>query len=378
LFSELRIQNFQNHSKLKVDLDPKITTITGRSDVGKSAILRALKWVCLNSPQGESFIKNGEPGTTVQLIVDDRKIVRKRGKGDNLYLIEEEEFKAFSSNVPDEIAKILNVGDKNFQGQHDSVFWFSQSAGEVSRQLNSVVDLGVIDDSLANVAKKVRHYQTAAEINRERLQKSKTRRESLAWVVDANNDYAEVERKGSCSRTATAVAASLRELVQGIVGSQKAITAATGQYSELRSMGILAVSAKKSSDKKIELSKLIQFVRDQKKVLDRGVPDILALTAWYTSSKTIESDRLRLSRLIGEIKTQKVILARGIPDFSGVESFLKSYNEARDKRIRLRDSLLVLRGSVLTADEEKKTSEQVHKELEEKLEGKCPVCGKEL
>ena len=193
MLEKILIQNFQCHSKLKIEFDPAITVITGSSDIGKSAILRALRWVCQNYPQGDQFVKDGTNGTTVKLIVDGREIKRKRGKGQNTYLLDKKVYKAFGSDVPDSIKNVLNLNDVNFASQHDSAFWFSLSAGEVSRQLNSIVDLGIIDSSLSAIGKKVRHTQQTIQICKERLSKAKERKEKVDWITKADTDYTKVE-----------------------------------------------------------------------------------------------------------------------------------------------------------------------------------------
>jgi len=193
MLKSLLIQNFQKHEKLKIEFDPKITVISGPSDVGKSSILRALKWICLNHPQGDAFIRNGSKGTTVQLFVDDNKIGRKRSKSLNAYYLNNEEYKAFGQDVPDTISSFLKMDEINFQGQQDAPFWFSLSAGEVSRQLNSVIDLGIIDDALSAIGKKVRHFQSTTQISKERLRTAKDQKEESEWVVQADIDYCSIE-----------------------------------------------------------------------------------------------------------------------------------------------------------------------------------------
>ena len=109
MIKKLLIRNFQIHSKLKIEFDPRITTIIGSSDVGKSSVIRAIKWVCKNNPQGQAFIKDGTKGTSVKLFVDDKSITRKRTKSENTYFLDKNEFKAFGPNVPDTISKVLNI-----------------------------------------------------------------------------------------------------------------------------------------------------------------------------------------------------------------------------------------------------------------------------
>lgn len=56
---KLRIQNFQAHKDTTIEFD-RIATIVGPSDIGKSAVLRALKWVAKNEPKGISFVRDGD------------------------------------------------------------------------------------------------------------------------------------------------------------------------------------------------------------------------------------------------------------------------------------------------------------------------------
>ena len=52
----ITIKNFQSHKKTVITLAPTLTAITGKSDHGKSSIIRALRWVYNNKPQGFKFI----------------------------------------------------------------------------------------------------------------------------------------------------------------------------------------------------------------------------------------------------------------------------------------------------------------------------------
>ena len=135
MIESITITNFQAHKKFTLELDPKITVVTGKSDAGKSAIYRALRWLCTNRPSGNEFIRWGTDGTRVKLRVDGRTIIRKRGKG-NSYSLDKDSYEAFGSDVPEDIAKLLNLSEVSFQGQFDGPFWFDKTPGEVSRALN--------------------------------------------------------------------------------------------------------------------------------------------------------------------------------------------------------------------------------------------------
>lgn len=147
----IEINNFQAHQHLKIDFSPRITTITGPSDRGKSAILRALVWVMTNKPNGDDFIRYGANECSVTVYIDDHVIERIKGKKRNIYILDGIEYKAIKTDVPEEISKIFNINQNNIQQQFDNIFWFSETAGEVGRNLNSIVDLDIIDFVMGNI-----------------------------------------------------------------------------------------------------------------------------------------------------------------------------------------------------------------------------------
>lgn len=194
MLSKLTLVNFQAHTKMTLELDKRITVLTGPSDVGKSSVLRALEWLCLNRPSGNEFIHHGKEFAKVTLEVDDRTIIRKRGK-ENQYFLDEKEFKALGQGtVPQEISALLNVGDPNFQNQLHPPYWFLKSPGEVSRELNSIVNLGEIDRVLSNLASMLRQTRARVLVVGGRLDEAKTKEEELEWVRSATYDLEALEQ----------------------------------------------------------------------------------------------------------------------------------------------------------------------------------------
>lgn len=192
MFERLTLRNFQVHKKFVVDLDPVVTFI-GDTDVGKSTILRALRWLCLNQPDGNEMINWDANWTRVDLELDNgRLITRKRGSK-NLYWLDGKKFVAFGRAVPDEIAKVLNVSDLNFQFQHDPLFWLSLNAGQVSKALNQIVNLGSIDTTLSNIASKLRKCRAEVDVSEGRLETAIARKKELAWVPDVDRAVRRLE-----------------------------------------------------------------------------------------------------------------------------------------------------------------------------------------
>lgn len=190
----LALRNFQRHKKKVFRFAPGITTITGATDSGKSAIIRGLQWVALNRPSGNEFIRTGEKQADALVCVDGKQVKRSRGSGVNTYGVRGDELKAFGNDVPAQVVELLRMGELNFQGQHDAPFWFSLGAGEVARQLNQVVDLGIIDDVLARIATRSRRAKTAEEICAERLTKAREKCKEMDFAEEMDVDLFDVEQ----------------------------------------------------------------------------------------------------------------------------------------------------------------------------------------
>jgi exonuclease SbcC len=191
MIDRLRIENFQRHELLSFSLHPRVTTIVGPTDSGKSAVVRALRWLATNRPRGTAMVRDGSNGAQVKTLIDGKTIARRRGKGVNVYRIDKHDYKAFGDAVPEDVERLWNVDESvNFQGQHDSPFWFSLTAGEVAKRLNSVVDLEAIDRVLSDVASCVRAARSAIDISTSRVQSVENELESLDFVDELNIDLA--------------------------------------------------------------------------------------------------------------------------------------------------------------------------------------------
>ncbi len=175
----LKLSNFQAHADLDLEFDPGVTTIVGPSDVGKSAIMRAMRLLACNQPGGSDFIRWGAKKCTVSIETEDAVVTRTRSAAVNKYEVDGREFVAFGKTVPPEVVAALGMEDVNFQGQYDAPFWLGESAGEVSRQLNRVACLEIIDETLAKSAKLVRSTSTQLEVVTDRVKVAKD--ELAAW-----------------------------------------------------------------------------------------------------------------------------------------------------------------------------------------------------
>lgn len=191
MLTKIIIRNFQNHKRTEVDLGP-ITVFIGPTDAGKSAVWRALRWVGLNRPGGAAFVRSGAKVSQVVVWDDEVAVGRTRGKR-NTYALGGVRYAAFGAGVPDAVAKVLNVGEVNFQGQHDGPFWFCLTPGQVSRELNQIVSLDLIDRALSLAAAGVRQGRSVVGVTEQRLAAAQERAAGLKWTKQADADLRRVE-----------------------------------------------------------------------------------------------------------------------------------------------------------------------------------------
>lgn len=337
MLEKLTIENFQLHKKLVIDLSPTVTTIVGASDKGKSSIIRAILWLATNSPSGDSFINWDAKSTTVTQQVDGREIQRHRGKTANTYSLDGREFKAFGNDVPEEVLELLNLSEINFQQQHDSHFWFCETAGEVSRQLNRIVDLSVIDSTLANLSKVGRETQARIKVLEGQLGEAKESRSSLKWARKADRDLAEVERMG--------------------------------------------LAAQEAADKGRRLGRLVDTVEEATRIGERarsesGACDrVVKLGEEYGAA---HSRALLLKNLLGDIKYQRDIASQPVPD---VGPLIQLHNTMKGMGAQVR-KLEDLANDVRDAGEDVRKTAQAAKEAQEEFEKEigevCPLCERPL
>lgn len=193
MIESLLLENFQTHEKRLFEFSPQVTCLVGPTDSGKSSALRGLLWCLLNPFRGDWFISHWSDWSRSTLLVDNHTVVRYRGKGENYYELDGNRYEAFGSNVPEDIQKVLNTDPISVQSQLDSPFWFLLSPGEVSRELNRVVNLTLIDQVLSSALTSHKKVKTTLQVSTDRLYEARARRDDLQWVLPLSDQIGVLE-----------------------------------------------------------------------------------------------------------------------------------------------------------------------------------------
>lgn len=187
--STIIIKNFQSHRHTVLNLDEHVNVILGSSDVGKTAILRALGWVFFNEPQGTAFIRAGETSTSVELIYSDGYSVKRiRNKKFNGYHINHPDFdepkklSGFGSSVPEEIQEFTGVrkfeiADKiessiTYQTQLEGAFLLSESSIKKAKAIGAISNVNIIDRAIQIANSNIKDFRKNINTSEEALKNS--------------------------------------------------------------------------------------------------------------------------------------------------------------------------------------------------------------
>lgn len=219
---KVTIEGFQSHVQSTFNLSPGLTVITGPSDAGKTAIIRALRWFAFNEPTGEAFlhtirnpdgtIKEAAEQARVAVTFDDGTIITKtRRKGKTTYTHSGYPTPWEKAEVPPEIKETLGLvkqeyGDfetcLNFAFQLDAPFLLSETASVGAKVLGKIAGTEVVDLAISEVNKKT--HQTRNEISYEDKQ--------IGEIDVQLTEYLELD---NTDKQLTAVEAAFKQLKEG-------------------------------------------------------------------------------------------------------------------------------------------------------------------
>lgn len=312
----LELQDFQAHHLFKVELSPSITTIKGPTDVGKSSILRAVRWACQNDLAGDEFIRDGAKKTIVSLTVRDgggneltlRRIKSIASTGINLYELEGKEFKSFSVGVPADIKNLLQLNEINFQAQHDSPFWFNETAGEVSRRLNAVIDLSIIDTTLSNISSAVRAAHERVGVSEERREEVKKELEELEPKRARVEDFNLMKGKYDKLMEVQGEAAELIALIQTIRSSRETVQRCEERSDEGRLILPTGKEALRLNDRCDGLGLLLATIEVHEEKVAQAPPDFKPVDEAYERWAHLSDEAGNLKEHIAQIGRRQTLL----------------------------------------------------------------------
>ncbi len=315
----------------------RVTTLTGKTDSGKSSVLRALRWLLANEPSGDDFIGGfGEaPFALTRLTIDDHTVTRKRGGKSNTYSLDGEEFKAFGTGVPKPIADLANVSDANFQSQFAAPLWFLDSPAEVSRRLNAIINLAEIDSALTDAAKEVRKSKTMVEVCQDRLQQAKAKKKELAWAKELDVKLRALDKLGKQIEELRLKASQIEAIAQEAAKARERVQRAT------------------------------EALLCESRAIDRA-----------SEAMTLTRQADRLGTIAREMDKWSAVLFKPIPDLERLDVLYDRWHKLTARLRTLESIWLSMQQSTYEIDQASMLLSAVNKEL--KKETVCPTCNRKL
>ncbi len=157
MLNKLAVIKYQSHSRSEVTFSRMFTAITGRSQSGKTGLLRALNWVVNGKPRGFRFNSNFTKDPT-EVILDldgNRKISHLKSKNKEVYTLDGKSDDYTGAQVPDKIESLLNFTEINMQSQLEEPFLITSSPGKITRVINKVTNLDKVDLWTSKITTKV-------------------------------------------------------------------------------------------------------------------------------------------------------------------------------------------------------------------------------
>lgn len=390
MLEKIEIKNFQSHQATALNLSPNVNTLQGNSDCGKSAVMRALSWLVFN-PAGDYFIsdwaKRGKTITApceVTLSVNGHKVTRRRDKDFNGYILDDQVFEATRNSVPPQVLSVLGLGEVNVQRQLDPPFLLSMSAGDVSRYINSLVNLTRIDKWTTAVNGRTRSLQQQVESGKQQVEKQQSEVDSYAYV----------EKLEAVSKNLTEIESKLVKLSNEGSALEDSVVDWEKEHIVLNSLPnvdkvLVLLKEAEASWRKSEtaaseisaLKLLLQAHEEQVKAVERmpSVERVMgALQAAQEVDKKREQLKNKLVSISSDINKRLAIFVPQVPDklFEDVALLERWQNIKRNLKERA-ESLANDLCNYGTAMNWIQESEQELEPLMQKLSTMvCPLCGR--
>lgn len=196
---KVRIQDFQSIQDVSLEVQG-FTVIVGRSNIGKSAIVRAIEGA-LSNKEGEDFVRVGSRHAEVDIESPGLTLNWKKGSGHNDYVINGETLESVGRGAPPHIGAAgfreleVNKTKINVQvaSQFSPIFLLdpSKTSGAVAAELISDVGrLSEIQTALRECAKDKRTYESTVRV-RQKDMKAVAAELVLYADIDKDKDLVE-------------------------------------------------------------------------------------------------------------------------------------------------------------------------------------------
>ena len=217
----IEVKGFQSAEDVNFVIDG-FTAIVGRSNIGKSALVRALRYALTNA-EGVHFVRHGlecartlrgvktcKCFSSVHIVMDDFDLLWEKGDSVYRYVFNGSEYDHPGKGIPEFLANNgvapVKVGDESgciqIANQFYPIFLLNQSGGVAAETISDVSKLTRINKATSLVEKDRRDAKATKKVREEDVDKLRIRLsayggldEALQRVADVEGQFAGMEAK---------------------------------------------------------------------------------------------------------------------------------------------------------------------------------------
>lgn len=223
----VHIENFQSIENLDFSIYG-FTCITGKSNIGKSAITRAI-YRCIMNETVKGAVRHGKKFVTVSL-TSDWSIWWKKGEKGNEYEVNGKAYSNTGQKQLPEIADLgfrsVRVGDQDvtpwYANQYEPVFLLNKSGGQITEFISEISRLKVVQESIQRSISLKKKSTDKAGVHRDEISRLSKRVSSFIGIETASDMYKKLEEEKNIIDGKKNVLSKLIPL------SEKAVKAKTG------------------------------------------------------------------------------------------------------------------------------------------------------
>lgn len=300
MIREIRLQNFQAHSKLRLAVEPGLNVIIGQTDQGKSTVIRAIRWIALHEPV-TGLVRWGETDMRAGILTDLGPVTRFKDGKKYGYKVCDQEYVACGKDQPKAVQDVLNLTEINFQSQHDSHFLLSLTPGQVAKEINQIVSLADIDKANTWLKSKAAKLATLIQASEDKVSEYKARFDQFADIDDLTERLAALKELRSRIEQAAGQQAALRRMSDEIESTDTLIQANERRLAALNVC--LEAASRLEATKRSKLA-LESFLTDLRayEALPLLAAAIGAGNAFIETDKRLAALRLVSTRLLADEK----------------------------------------------------------------------------
>lgn len=269
--AEVHVRDFQSIRRADLALG-RFTVVIGPSNVGKSALLRAIRMVVQNIPAPRIVVAHGAKSAKAELLFEDGKVSVQRGPSLSVYTLNGDSYPKSGQAVPEDVASFLRFVEVegevlNFAFQHDLPYLLNASSTTTAKVLGDLTNVNRILEAVREAARRRTNVQSRLRV----------RLEDVEALKDRAAEFADLPEQQDAIRTARAAwerASQADDLMDAVGGQVGVVQAADEALAALEAEPALPSIDLGSIEGK--MGRLVMLTQLIKKVREAGTDEATA------------------------------------------------------------------------------------------------------